>query len=43
MEEIMVHAGHKIQMEVDENSVLIVGNPQGILGEQLRPCSIHLF
>jgi hypothetical protein len=41
MEEIMVHAGHKVQMEVDDNSALIVGDPQGILGEQLS--SIHLF
>jgi hypothetical protein len=30
-------------MEVDLNSVLIVGNPQGILGQQLRPRQIHVL
>jgi hypothetical protein len=30
-------------MEVDDNSALIVGNPQGILGQQLRHKLINLL
>jgi hypothetical protein len=27
-----MHSGHKVLMEVDDNSVLIVADPQGTLG-----------
>ncbi len=30
-------------MEVDKNSVLIVGNLQGILGQELCPHPIHIL
>jgi hypothetical protein len=39
-EEVSVHAGHKVWMEVDI-ILLIVGNPQGILDQQLRLCPIE--
>jgi len=29
-------------MEEDDNCLLIVGDPQGILGQQLRPCPIQV-
>jgi hypothetical protein len=37
LEEVTVRAGHKVLMEVDDNISLIVGNPQGISDQQLRP------
>ncbi len=40
-EEVMKCACHKVLVEVDDNSLLIVGDPQGILGKQLRPSPIH--
>ncbi len=43
LEDVAVHAGRKVLMEVDKNSVRIVGNPQGILGQQLRPHPVHLL
>jgi hypothetical protein len=43
LEEVIVHAGHEVLMKVDDHSVLIVGDPQVILGQQLRPHSIHLL
>ncbi len=36
LEDVTVHAGHKVMAEADDNSDLIVGNRQGILGKQLR-------
>jgi len=36
LEEVSVRAGHDAMMEVDDNSVLIVGDPQGILGQHFR-------
>jgi hypothetical protein len=30
-------------MEVDDNSAMIVGDPQWILGQMLRPRLIHLL
>jgi hypothetical protein len=30
-------------MEMDDNSPMIVGNPQGILGQQFMPHEIHLL
>jgi hypothetical protein len=38
-----VRAGHSVLAETDDNLALIVGNPQGILGQQLRLCPIHLL
>ncbi len=38
-----MHAGHEVLMEVDDNIVLIVGDQQGILDQQLRPHIIHLL
>jgi hypothetical protein len=32
LEKVAVHAGHEVLMKVDYNIVLIVGDPQGILG-----------
>jgi hypothetical protein len=39
LEEVTVHGNHKVLMEVYDNSVLIVGNPQGILGQQF--CGLY--
>jgi hypothetical protein len=36
IEEVAVHAGFKVQMEVDYIGALIVDVPYGILGQQLR-------
>ncbi len=41
MEKVAVHAGHKVLMEVDNNTLVIVGNPWGILDQQLWPCPTH--
>jgi len=41
LEEVAVHAGHKVLMDVDDIILLIVGIPQGILDQQLRPRPIH--
>ncbi len=37
-----MHAGREDLIEVDDKSALIVGSPQEILGQQLRPHPIHL-
>jgi hypothetical protein len=42
LEEAAVHSGHEVLVEVDVNILLIVGNPKGILDQQLRPLPIHL-
>ncbi len=36
-------AAPEVLTEVDDNSALIVGDPQGILGQRLRPHSIHFL
>jgi hypothetical protein len=41
--DVAVHAGHKVLMENDNNILLIVGDPHGILEEQLRPRLMHLL
>ncbi len=33
LEEVAVHAGHKVLMDVDKIGAAIVGNTQGILGK----------
>jgi hypothetical protein len=43
LEEVTMHADHKVFIEVDDNIALIVGDPQGILGQQLWPRSIDLL
>ncbi len=40
-EEAAVHASQKVLVEADDHSALIVGNPQGILGQELMPQPIH--
>jgi hypothetical protein len=42
MEEVAVRADHEVLMEVDDTWMLIVGNPRGILGQELKPCPILL-
>ncbi len=37
LEEVTVHIGHEVLVEVDDHSALIVGDPWGILGQQFRP------
>jgi hypothetical protein len=41
--EVTVRAGHKVMMEVDDNILPIVGNPQGIFDQLLRPQPICLL
>jgi hypothetical protein len=41
--EVAVSVGHKVLMKDDKYSVLIVGDPQGILGQQPRPCVMCLL
>ncbi len=43
LEEVAVHARHKLLMKVDNNSALIFGNPKGILDQQFRPHPILLL
>ncbi len=42
-EDIVVHASHKVLMEVEPYSALVVGDPQEILGEQHIPHPIHVL
>jgi hypothetical protein len=42
-EEVDVRAGHEVLMEADDTILLIFGDPQGILNQQLRPCLIRLI
>jgi uncharacterized membrane-anchored protein len=39
--EVAVRTGLKVLMKVDYKSVMIVGDPQGILGQQLRTHPIY--
>ncbi len=43
MEEVALCAGHKALLEVDDNSVLIVDNDRGSLGQKLWPHPVHLL
>jgi hypothetical protein len=43
LEEVSVHAGYEVLMEVYSNSSLIVIDPQGIFSQQPYPCPIHLL
>ncbi len=40
---VAASVGHKVSMEVDDNILLIVGDPQGILDQQLSPHPFYLF
>jgi hypothetical protein len=43
LEEVTVHAGHNVLMEVDNKISLIIGDPRGIIDQQVRPHAIHLL
>ncbi len=43
LQEVGVCACNKVLIEVDDNRALIVCDPHGILGQQLRPHRIHLL
>jgi hypothetical protein len=43
LEEVTMPAGRTVSVEVDDNILQIVGDPQGILDKQLRPHPIHLL
>jgi hypothetical protein len=38
-----MYSGHEVLMEVDDNILLLVSDPRGILDQQLRPRSIQLL
>jgi hypothetical protein len=42
LEDVALCAGHKVLMKVEDNILLIVGDPQGILDKQLRFWPINL-
>jgi hypothetical protein len=42
LEQVAMRAGNEVWMEISNNSALIVGDPQLILGQQLRPRLIIL-
>jgi hypothetical protein len=41
--EVAMHFGCTVVIKVDDKSALIIHDPQGILGLQLRPDPIHLL
>jgi hypothetical protein len=43
LEEVAVRVGHQVLIEAYDNNALGIVNPQGILGQHLRPCQIHLL
>jgi hypothetical protein len=43
LEEVAVRAGLEASVEVDNIISLIVGDPQGILDEQLRPRTVYVL
>jgi hypothetical protein len=43
LKEVAERSGHKVSMEVDNNTLLIVGDTEGILEQQPRPRTIHLL
>ncbi len=42
LEKVAVRAGHKVLMGVDDMISLTVGDPKGVLDEQLSPHSIYI-
>jgi hypothetical protein len=43
LEEVTVRAGHKVLMEATNNISLVVGDPKGILDQQLKPHPMYLL
>jgi hypothetical protein len=43
LEEVTQHAGHDVLMEGFDNILFIVGDPQGIISQQLRTHPIQLL
>jgi hypothetical protein len=43
LEEVTVRASHEVMMEVDDNILLIVGDPHGILDQHIRLHPIFLL
>ncbi len=43
VEDVIVCADHEVLVEVDDYSSLIVSDPQGIIGQQLRSWPMHLL
>jgi hypothetical protein len=43
LEQVAVQASRKVLVEFDDNILLIVGDPQWILDEHLRPHMIHVL
>jgi hypothetical protein len=43
LEEVAVRAGQEVLMGVDDNILLIVGKPHGILDQQLSPHAAQLL
>ena len=43
MEEVAVHAGHKVLMDINDSISFIVSDPNVILDRQLRPRQINLL
>jgi hypothetical protein len=42
-EEVAVRVGHEVLIDVDDKSGLIVGDPRGILGQQLNLHPIYIL
>jgi len=43
LEEVAVHADQKLLVGIDNNILLLVGEPQGIIYQRLSPHPIHLL
>jgi hypothetical protein len=43
LEEVTVHADNKVLIEVDANSLQVVGDPHGTMVQQVRPNPIYLL
>jgi hypothetical protein len=42
-EEVAVHAGREVLVEVDDNSAQIVDDPKGIVDQEIRPHTIYFL
>ncbi len=43
LKEVARHAGNKALMEVDDNILVFISNPQRVLNEQNRPHPVHVL